>query len=84
MEYGNLPCHEDGGAFSKQLTRFTTVASLQLSTISFSDILHFNSCNYDFDILVIDNKLLNLFILATIATREILEGKRIQHTLHVY
>ena len=29
-------------------------------------------------------KLLNFFILATTATREILEGKQLQHTFHVY
>ena len=83
-QYGNLPPHEDGVAFFKQLTTFTTVASLQLSTISFSNILHFNPFDYDFDISVINSKLLNLFILATTSTREILEGERLQHTLHVY
>ena len=83
-QYGNLLPHEDGGAFVKKLTNFTTVASLQLSIILFSDILHFNPCNYDVNISAINNKLLNLFILATTTTREILEGERIQHTLHVY
>ena len=83
-QYGNLPPHEDGVAFFKQLTTFTTVSSLQLSSISFSNILHFNPFDYDFNISVVNSKLLNLFILATTTTREILEGKRLQHTFHVY
>jgi len=83
-QYGNLPPHEDGVAFFNQLTTFTTIASLQLSSILFSNILHFNPFYHDFNISIINSKLLNLFILATTSTREILEGKRLQHTFHVY
>jgi len=84
IQYGNLPPHKDGAAFFKQLTTFTTVASLQLSSISFSNILRFNPFAHDFNISIINSKLLHIFILATTATRKILGGKRLQHTFYVY
>ena len=40
-QFENLPAHEDGISLFKQLTTFTAVASLQLSMISFQNILNF-------------------------------------------
>ena len=41
-QFGNMPTHSDGTALFKTLTGFTTVASLQLSMLSFQNILEFN------------------------------------------
>ena len=46
--------------------------------------MNFNPFNYKFNIPVINSKLIHLFVLATTLTRQLLESKRIQHTLNVY
>jgi len=83
-QFANLPAHEDGVALFKQLTTFTTVASLQLLVLSFMNILQFSPFDFQFNIPVINSKLLHLFVLATTASRYLLDSKRIQHTLDAY
>ena len=83
-QYENLPEHEDGISLFKQLTTFTTVASLQLSMISFQNILNFDPSDFKFNIPVINGKLIHLFVLATTQTRSLLPSERIQHTMNVY
>jgi len=74
-QYGNLPLHEDDIDFLKQLTMFINVASHQFSSISFYNILHFNPFDHDFNVSIINSKLLNLLILTKTATCKILEGE---------
>jgi len=81
---GNLPENEDRIKLFKLLTSFTTTASLQLSMISFNNILHFNSALHKFSIPTIKSKLINLVMLATTNTREFLDAEKIQHTINVY
>ena len=83
-QYENLPEHEDDISLFKQLTTFTTVASLQLSMISFQNILDFDPSDFKFNIPVINGKLIHLFVLATTQTRSLLPSERIQHTMNVY
>ena len=83
-QFGNMPTHSDGTALFKTLTGFTTVASLQLSMLSFQNILEFNPFDWDFNIPTINGKLIHLFTLATTQSRALDESERIQHTLNVY
>ena len=83
-QFENLPAHEDGISLFKQLTTFTTVASLQLSMISFQNILNFDPSEYKFNIPLLNGKLIHLFVLATTQTRTLLASERIQHTINVY
>ena len=71
-------------SLSKQLTTFTNVASLQRSMVSFTNILHFNPFDFQFNILVMNSKLIYLFVLATTASCSLLDPERIQHTLNAY
>jgi len=57
--------HVDGIKLFKKLTTFTTVASLQLSLLSFNSILEFNPFDHAFDVPTINTKLMNLLTLAT-------------------
>jgi len=59
------PTHTDGQELFKHLTAFTTVATLQLSLLSFTRILEFNPSNYKFNIVEINSWLMHLFVLAT-------------------
>lgn len=81
---GNIPLHEDGPLLFKTLTLFTIAASLQLSMLSFKNILEFSSAEHGFNIPVINTKLNHLFVLATTRDRRLPESERIQHTLTVY
>ena len=76
--------HSDGIALFKKLTTFTTVASLQLSILSFQNILEFNPFDWEFNIPAINKKLIHLFTLATIQYRILNKLEHIQHTLNVY
>ena len=80
----NLLENEDGISLFKLLTTFTTVASLQLSMISLNNIIAFDPTIYKFSIPSINSKLINLFILATTNTRDLLDAEKIQHTVNVY
>ena len=81
---GNIPTHNDGVALFKQITSFSTVASVQLSMLSFQNILNFDVTEHNFDIPTINSKLCSLFTLATSSTRTLAESERIQHTLSAY
>ena len=81
---GNLPENEDSISLFKLHTSFTTVASLQLSMISFNNIITVDSAIYKFNIPSINSKLINLFMLATTNTRALLDAEKIQHTINVY
>ena len=83
-QFENLPAHEDGIFLFKQLTTFTTVASLQLSMISYQNILIFDPSEYKFNIPLLNGKLIHLFVLATTQPRTLLASERIQHTINVY
>ena len=80
----NMPENEDGVALFKKVTTLTTVSSLQLSLLSFNNILNFNPVDHGFNIPILNSKLLHLFVLATTSTRNLLDSERIQHTLNVY
>ena len=83
-QIGNIPKHTDGVSLFKQITSFSTVASIQLSMLSFQNILNFDVAEHNFDIPTINSKLCNLFTLATSSTRSLAESERIQHTLSAY
>ena len=76
-QIGNMPTHSDGNTLFKTLTSFTTVASLQLSMLSFQNILDFNPFDWEFNIPVINGKLIHLFTLATTQSRALDESERI-------
>ena len=80
----NLPTHKDGVALFKELPLFTTVASLQLSTLSFYQILSFDSAEYYSKIPVINKIISNLFFLAATQTHQINDAEKIQYILTVY
>ena len=52
--------------------------------ISFQNILNFDPSEYKFNIPLLNGKLINLFVLATIQTRTLLPSERLQHTINVY
>ena len=81
---GNLLTAEDGVSIFATLTTFTTVASLQLSMLSFKNILEFDPAVHEFRIPIINTKLNHLFVLATTQHRSLDESERVQHTLTVY
>ena len=83
-QFDNMPDNEDGVALFKQLTTLTTISSLQLSLLSFNNILNFNPVDHGFNIPILNSKLFHLFVLATTSTRTLLDSERIQHTLNVY
>jgi len=83
-QIGNLPTHDNGVALFKKLTLFMAVASLQLSILSFNQILNFDPNEYNFKILVINTKLSNLFFLATTRAHQISDAEKIQQMLTVY
>ena len=83
-QLGNIPTHADRITLFKKLTTFTTVASLQLSLLSFNSILEFNPFDHAFDVPTINTKLINLFTLATTQHRTLDDSERIQHTLNVH
>jgi len=68
----------------QKLTTFTTVASNQLSMISFQNILDCSPSLHEFRIPKINSKLFHLFILATTQSRSLLDTEMIQHTMNVY
>jgi len=81
---GNLPEDEDGIKLFILITSFTTVASIQLSMVSFNNILNFNLTPHKFSIPTINSKLVNFFTIATTKTCTLMDVERIQHTLYVY
>ena len=81
---GNLPANTDGPSLFKKLTSFTSVASLQLSLLSFNTVTALNPFDYDFNISAINTKLMQLFVLCTTQHRILDDNERIQHTLNVY
>ena len=81
---GNLPTHTCGVTLFKKLTTLTSISSLQLSLLAFSNILEFNPVDYKFEVPTINTKLTQLFTLATTQHRTLNELERIQHVLNVY
>ena len=74
----------DGPSFFKKMLSFTTISSLQLSMMSFNQILQFDPALHQFKVPTINKTLNHLFVLATTSTRTLDDPERIQHTLTVY
>ena len=83
-QFDNIPDYDDGVALFKKMTTFTTVASLQLSMLSFTNILNFSPSDLHFNIPAINSKLIHLFILSTTSSRKIDDSEQISHTLNAY
>ena len=81
---GNLPLYEDGPTLFIKLTSFTMTATLQLSMLSFKQILEFDPTTCDFNIASVNTKLNHLFILATTSQRQLDDLEKIQHTITAY
>ena len=81
---GNLPIHEDGPTLFIKLTSFTMTATLQLSMLSFKQILEFDPASCEFNIASVNTKLNHLFILATTSQRQLDDLEKIQHTITAY
>ena len=73
----NIPTDEYEVPLFKLLTSFISVASFQLSMISFNQILNFEPSEFNFIIPKINLKLMTLFLLATNKTRKLLDSERI-------
>ena len=84
LQVSNLPLNEDGVALFYRLTKFTIVASGQLSILSFKQILEFQPSEHAYNIPTINTQLNHLFFLATNRNRILDDPERIQHTLAVY
>jgi len=84
MQLENIPDYDDGIALFKKPTTFTTVASLQLSMISFTNILNFSPSKLLFNIPAINSKLIHLFILSTTSSHTLDDSECISHTLNAY
>ena len=83
-QYENLPEHEDDVSLFKQLTAFLAASSLQLSIISFQNILNFDPFDFKFNIPVTNGKLIHLFVLVATHTCSLLSSEHIQHIMNVY
>ena len=81
---GNLHSHTCGVTLFKQLTTLTSVSSLQLSQLAFTNILQFNPIDFNFDVPKINTRLTQLFTLASSQHRSINHQEKIQHTINVY
>jgi hypothetical protein len=68
---GNSPVNEDGPTLFKHLTTFTMVTSLQLSMLSFKNILEFDPAEHNFNFPMINTQLIHLFVLATTQERNL-------------
>jgi hypothetical protein len=80
----NMPTTQDGPNIFKLLMSFTIAASLQLSMMSFNQIITFDPATCNFNIPVINTKLTNLFMLATTNERDLSSAEKIQHLLTAY
>jgi hypothetical protein len=80
----NLMTEADGPSFFKNMLSFTTVSSLQLSMLSFNQILQFDPAMYQFNVPTINKNLNHLFVLATTGTRTLDDPERIHHSLTAY
>jgi hypothetical protein len=74
----------DGPCFFKKMLSFTTVSSLQLSMMSFNQILQFDPALHQFSVPTINITLNHLYFLSTTGTRTLDDQERIQQTLTVY
>ena len=59
-------------------------ASLQLSMLSFNQLLEFDLASCDFKISAVNTKINHLFVLATISQRHLRDLEKIQHTITAY
>jgi len=83
-QFDNIPHYDDGITLFKKLTTFTTVASLQLSMLSFTNILNFTSSDHQFNIPTINSKFIHLLILSTTSSSTLDDTERISHTINAY
>jgi len=83
-QFENIPNYDNGMALFKKLITFTTVASLQLSMVSFTNILNFSPSDHQFNIPTINSKLIHLFILSTTSSSTLDNSERISHTINAY
>jgi len=83
-QFGDLPSHDNGVSLFKRITSFTSVSSLQLSMLSFNNILTFNPHDFKYNIPIINKKLVHYFVLSTTSSRTLLDAEKIQHLLTVY
>ena len=84
QQVDNLPTVEDGVILFFRLTKFTVLASLQLSMISYKKLLAFDPAEHAFNIPTINTQLNHLFVLATTRDRRLAATERIQHALSTY
>jgi len=83
-QFDNIPDYDDGITLFKKLMIFTTVASHQLSMLSFTNILNFPPSDHQFNIPTINSKLFHLYILSTTSSRTLDDSERISHTINAY
>ena len=81
---GNLPAHNVDPTLFLKLTLFMRAASLQLSMLSFKQLLEFDPASYNFNISAVNTKINHLFVLATTSQRQLGELEKIQHTITAY
>jgi len=81
-QFDNISDYNDSIALLKKLTTFATAASLQLSMMSFTNILNFTPSNHQTNILTINCKFIHLFILSTTTSRTLDDSERISHTIN--
>lgn len=82
-QFGNLPLLEDCISLFKRISYFTTVSSLQLSLLSFNNILTFNPHDYKFNIPIINIKLIHFFVLSTTSIHTFTDRKGSAPPYHV-
>lgn len=80
----NLPAHEDGPLLFKQLTTYTSMATLNLTIISLNQISSLDPAKYDYNIPNINTHLGHLFVLASTHVQALTDAEKIQHTLMAY
>ena len=81
---GNLPTAHDGPSLFRNLMDLTAVASLQLSVLSFQNLLEFDPSAHGLNIPLISKRLTHLFTLVTTQSRSLPDTERLYHTITVY
>jgi len=82
-QFDNIPDYDDGDNIFKRLTTFTTVSSLQLTVLSYINILNFTTSDHQLDIPTINSKVIHLFVLSQLFSRSFDNAERISHTIDV-
>ena len=80
----NLPAHNDGPTLFLKLISLTMTASLQLSMLSFKQLLEFDPASCNFNISAVNTKINHLFVLATASQGHLSDLENIDHTITAY